>query len=55
MITAYESFRESHEWAVIEKARVEGYKQAKSCVVKLRALYDSDRATADVIDRELIP
>ncbi len=55
ILTAYRRFRETENWDIIEKARVEGYKKAGDSVRKLKEMVDKGRASAEVIEKEIIP
>jgi hypothetical protein len=54
MIKAYAKFTETGDWNAIEEARVGGHKKMAGYVRQLRAMYDSGRASAEVIQEELM-
>jgi hypothetical protein len=51
---AYDEFRNSGDWTVIEKARLLGYRKTRSYTDKLRRIAAEERVTKEVIEEELI-
>lgn len=55
IVTAYQEFRETTDWNVIEKARDNGYKKAGDIVRKLKELFDKGEISSEVIEKRIMP
>jgi hypothetical protein len=51
---AYDDFRESRDWTVIENARILGYKKTRSYTGELKRIAAGGRVSPEVIEEELI-
>lgn len=54
LVEAYEEFIKTRDWDIIEEARISGYTQTLDAVRRLKALFNSGRATPEVIEREFV-
>lgn len=54
IITAYEQFIETRNWALIEKARIEGYKKTRGYAKILKEIVDKGRISAEEIENKLM-
>ncbi len=55
MFPAYEAFRKTGNWDIIERARGEGYKKAGDYVRSLKGMFDKGRVSSRDIEQELMP
>lgn len=55
LTAAFEEFVASGDWGVIERARGRGYRSSGTHVKKLRAMYENGTASAEAIEKELVP
>lgn len=55
MAPAYEEFAKTGNWLLIEKARIEGYKQARNYYIQLKHMYDQGNLTHTLIEKRFIP
>jgi hypothetical protein len=54
IVNAYEDFRNTSDWGVIEEARLRGHKKSRGYVKILKSLNDSGKVTAKMIEDKLI-
>jgi len=54
MLPAYEAFRKTNNWDIIERARGEGYKKAVDYVRSLKDMFDKDKVSSKEIEQELM-
>ncbi len=54
IITAYDEFIATHNWALIEKARLAGYRKTREYIKILKKIVDEDKTSPENIEKELI-
>lgn len=54
LLKAYEEFRKSKDWAVIERARLIGYRKARGYTDTLKRIATQGRVSPEIIEKELI-
>jgi hypothetical protein len=54
IVPAYEKFINTRSWALIEKARIEGYRKTKSYIKTLKEIVDSGKISPEEIEHKLI-